>query len=200
MAARLERGFGLIVYAVLALGILGTLAGIGYSIRKAGADAVRAEWGEANRKAQEEQAAREMAAALTARTAAGELAAAQQKGAEYAAKWRKARAEAQKPLASCPQSPTGNAARPDEATPSPSGLRFSWRFVSLYDLAWTGKAGEPVLPDPTPGTVSDPDTPSPIGAEAVLDNHAANADLCSSDRRKLDALIGQIERLRAGWK
>ena len=38
-----QRGFGLIIYAVLALGILGTLAGIGYSIRKAGADAVRAE-------------------------------------------------------------------------------------------------------------------------------------------------------------
>lgn len=38
-----QRGFGLIIYAVLALAILGTLAGIGYSIRKAGADAVRAE-------------------------------------------------------------------------------------------------------------------------------------------------------------
>ena len=38
-----QRGFGLIVYAVLALGILGALGGIGYSIRKAGADAVRAE-------------------------------------------------------------------------------------------------------------------------------------------------------------
>ena len=38
-----SNGFSLIVYAVLALGILGTLAGIGYSIRKAGADAVRAD-------------------------------------------------------------------------------------------------------------------------------------------------------------
>ena len=38
-----SAGFGLIVYAVLALGILGTLAGIAYSIRKAGGDAVRAE-------------------------------------------------------------------------------------------------------------------------------------------------------------
>ena len=195
-----QRGFSLIIYAVLALAILGTLAGIGYSIRKAGMDAVRAEWAAANAKAQDEQRAREMAAALIARTAAGELAASQQKGAEYAAKWRKARAEAQKPLASCPGTPRSDATRPDEATPSPSGLRFSWRFVSLYDRAWTGKAGEPVLPDPTPGTVSDPDTPSPIGADQVLDNHAANADLCSSDRRKLDALITQIERLRAGWK
>ena len=41
-----QRGFiplGLLGYGLLALGILGTLAGIGYSIRKAGADAVRAE-------------------------------------------------------------------------------------------------------------------------------------------------------------
>ena len=195
-----QRGFGLIIYAVLALAILGTLGGIGYSIRKAGMDAVRAEWAAANAKAQEEQRAREMAAALIARTAAGELAAAQQKGAEYAAKWRKARAEAQKPLASCPGSPRNDATRPDEATPSPGGLRFSWRFVSLYDSAWTGKAGEPVLPNSTPGTVSDPDTPSPIGAGQVLDNHEANARACSVDRRKLDSLITQIERLRAGWK
>lgn len=57
MAARLERGFGLIVYAVLALAILGTLAGIGYSIRKAGMDAVRAEWAEANRLQREKEAA-----------------------------------------------------------------------------------------------------------------------------------------------
>ena len=41
-----QRGFiplGLLGYGLVALGILGTLAGIGYSIRKAGADAVRAE-------------------------------------------------------------------------------------------------------------------------------------------------------------
>ena len=38
-----QKGFGLIVYAVLALGILGALGGIGYSVRKAGADSVRAE-------------------------------------------------------------------------------------------------------------------------------------------------------------
>ena len=41
-----QRGFiplGLLGYGLLALAILGTLAGIGYSIRKAGADAVRAE-------------------------------------------------------------------------------------------------------------------------------------------------------------
>ena len=38
-----QRGFGLIVYAVLALAILGTLSGIAYKIRQGGADSVRAE-------------------------------------------------------------------------------------------------------------------------------------------------------------
>lgn len=187
-----QQGFGLLVYGLLALAILGALAGIGYSIRKAGMDAVRAEWAAANAKAIQEQRAREMAAKLLADTAAAELAAAQQKGAEYAEKWRKARAAATKPLASCPE--------PPRTTPSPVGLRFSWRFVSLYDRAWTGRQGQPVLRDPTPGEVNDPDTPSPIGAGEVLDNQAANAALCSADRRKLDSLIEQIERLRAGWK
>ena len=78
-----QRGFGLIVYAVLALGILGALGGIGYSIRKAGADAVRADLQpkidacqasieaqnaalEALRKAQAEKAARAAQALATA--------------------------------------------------------------------------------------------------------------------------------------
>ena len=37
-----QLGFGLLLYGLVALGILGTLAGVGYSIRKAGADAERA--------------------------------------------------------------------------------------------------------------------------------------------------------------
>ena len=36
-----ERGFSLIVYAVLALAILGTLTGIAWKIRESGKDAVR---------------------------------------------------------------------------------------------------------------------------------------------------------------
>ena len=38
-----QFGFGLLLYGFMALAILGALGGIGYSIRKAGADAVRAE-------------------------------------------------------------------------------------------------------------------------------------------------------------
>jgi len=43
VAARLERGFGLLLYGLVALGILGALGGMAYSVRKAGYDAATAE-------------------------------------------------------------------------------------------------------------------------------------------------------------
>lgn len=73
-----QRGFGLIVYAVLALGILGTLAGIGYKIREAGADSVRVEWQQANaaaqKKADEDRARQEAARAAQDKEASRRLA------------------------------------------------------------------------------------------------------------------------------
>ena len=62
MALR-QRGFGLIVYAVLALAILGTLAGIGYKIRESGKESVRLEWAEANRIARAAEEKKAQAAA-----------------------------------------------------------------------------------------------------------------------------------------
>ena len=62
MALR-QRGFGLIVYAVLALAILGTLAGIGYKIREGGKESVRLEWAESNRIARAEEEKKAQAAA-----------------------------------------------------------------------------------------------------------------------------------------
>ena len=54
---RLERGFGLIVYAVLALAIMVAI-GMGYkAVKDAGRDEVRAEWAEANREQREKEAA-----------------------------------------------------------------------------------------------------------------------------------------------
>lgn len=41
---RRQSGFGLLVYGLLALAILGALGGIGYSIRKAGYDAAEAKY------------------------------------------------------------------------------------------------------------------------------------------------------------
>ena len=79
-------------------------------------------------------------------------------------------------------------------------VRFSWQFVSLWDRAWTGQAGKPVLPDPVAASGADADSLSPFGPREVLDSHAENASRCSTDRRSLNGLIDQIEHLRAGWK
>ena len=58
-----QRGFGLIVYAVLALAILGTLSGIAYKIREGGKESVRLEWAESNRIARAEEEKKAQAAA-----------------------------------------------------------------------------------------------------------------------------------------
>ena len=58
-----SAGFGLIVYAVLALAILGTLSGIAYKIREGGKESVRLEWAEANRIARAAEEKKAQAAA-----------------------------------------------------------------------------------------------------------------------------------------
>ena len=58
-----SEGFGLIIYAVLALAILGTLSGIAYKIREGGKESVRLEWAEANRIARAAEEKKAQAAA-----------------------------------------------------------------------------------------------------------------------------------------
>ena len=199
---RKQRGIALIAYGVIALVGLVALSGIAWKIRESGKDAIRVEWAEADRKAEAEAAERRAAANRTAKRSAEELAALQQKGRDYEAKWRKARSRApDSTLAGCPGIPPRGSAEGVGATPAAPArdgpVRFSGRFVGLWDGAWTGAAGEPVFPDRAPpeGAAADP-----VGPGELLDNHAENAARCSTDRRALDALIGQVERLRAGWK
>lgn len=202
---RSARGFGLLAYGLIALAILGALSGIAWKIRESGKDAIRVEWAEANRKAEEAAAASRATAELIARTSAGELSAAQQKGRDYEAKWRSERAKARdSALAGCPGSPRGTAtegqATLPPAEPGAGPVRFSWRFLGLYDSAWTGSASEPLYPYRPAAEGPSPDTPSPVGPGEVLDTHGENAARCSTDRRALDSLIDQIEHLRDGWK
>jgi hypothetical protein len=68
-----QRGFSLIIYAVLALAILGTLAGISYKIRESGKDAIRVEWAAANAAAREEEAKQAAAAATKTEVARVEI-------------------------------------------------------------------------------------------------------------------------------
>ena len=198
----------LLAYGLVALALVGALAGLYAKVRHDGVEAGRAEvteqWTAANKKAQERRDLNRASAELTARTSAGELAAAQHKATTFEAKWRLARGKLpDSTLAGCSGSPTTNAAGPADTTPTPPAVRFSSGFLRLYDSAWTGPDGQPVFGDQPAaevGTADPADAPTAIGPGEVLDNHAANARACSSDRRKLNSLIDQIEKLKAGWR
>ena len=191
-----SKGFGLLAYLIAGIALAGLIGTGVYKVKKWGADEVRAEWATANRKAEEAATVRRVASELIARTSAVELAAAQQKGRDYEARWRKARAEATKPLATCPGTTTEAVA----ASGSDDPVRMSYRFLLLWNAAWTNQAGQPVFPDPASPEGAGADTPSAVGPGEVLTNHGENAARCSADRRALDGLITQIERLRAGWR
>ena len=59
-----SEGGSILLYAVLALAVLGTLSGISWKIRESGKDAIRVEWAEANR-IQREKEAKQAATAAT---------------------------------------------------------------------------------------------------------------------------------------
>ena len=190
------------IYLVLGIVALGMLSGIGYKVRESGKDAVRLEWKTANEKADAEQKKRLAAADKTAKQSAADLAAAQQKGRVYEAKWKAERSKVpDSRLASCSGGPTASApggAAP--ALPPDSGvrLRLSYEFVRLYDHAWTGADGQPVFRHPA--TAAGAGASAAPGPGEVLDIHQVNAQRCSEDRRALNALRAQIQRLEKGWR
>ena len=194
-----ERGFGLIVYAVLALAILGTLSGIAWKIRESGKDAIRVEWAEANRLAQEAADRLTAERALEARKAVIALQQAERKAADANSKWKALRrSQANAVLATCPsinpsvdKSATGAVASPQPD----SGLRLTPSFVLLWDAAWTGPDGEPIWPHPA-GAAEGTSAADPVEPQTVLDTHAENASRCSANSRQLAKLINLIERLR----
>jgi len=67
VAARLERGFGILLYAVAALAVIGALGGLYYKVNndgyQRGKGEVQTAWDAANEKARAEEAARSAAAA-----------------------------------------------------------------------------------------------------------------------------------------
>lgn len=195
-----QRGFGLILYLVLAVAILGALAGIARAIYVAGGDAVRLEWAEANRKAAEEAERERLAREAESRKHVAALQKAEREARTYAERWRQARQAL--PLAlECPtgpeNSPRNDATGEGGATPS---TRLTYGFLRLYDGAWTGSKGEPVFGDPSraPETAPPPGAPSARGLGDVLDVHAENARRCDENARQLGALVNLINRLREG--
>lgn len=206
---RQQRG-SLLLYGLLTLAILATLSGIAYKIRESGKDAIRAEWAEADRKAQAAADAARLQREAEAQKAVIALQQADRRADDAESKWRAARrASAGVPLAVCPTpshpapgAPAATVASPD-AAPS---LRLTYSFVRQWDAAWIGQNGQPVWPQPDTGSAPDgtvrpdPATASPYGLGEALDTHGENAARCSTDRRNYAALVALIKRLRADWK
>lgn len=165
---------------------------------KRGEANIQAKWDAANREAQEKADAerRKNAAIVAAEQAKARDA--EKVAADYELKWRQEREKSRgKPLTAtvCPPVIPGEPSQP--AIPD---TRFTWRFVGLWDAAWTGKDGKPLFGDPAsraPAGAS-PDAPSPYGAEQAIDNHAQNAARWDVCRRSLNSLMDTIERLQSG--
>lgn len=214
-----QRGeISLLVYLVLVLAILGALVGLyelvdhnwetSAGIAK-GKDLKQAEWNDANRKAQEAADARKAGDELLAQQKAAELLKANQDAEGYKRKYEAERAQRKREkhpqvFANCSkQQNTGGSneqqAKDTDVTPT---LRLSWGFVREWDGAWTGQTGQPVFGLQLGGTGAgeQPDTPSPLSIDDLSDNHAANAALCSTDRRRLNALTDKIKALQQRWQ
>ena len=200
-----QRGFGLIVYAVLAIAILASVAGLYAKVHGDGVDQgegnIRKLWDAQNVKDRALGDQRRATSVKIASEAASNLAASQQAAGDYKAKYDLERKKRDpKKLAGCNPAPTGGSTKPGDTNPGAGPVRFSLGFLRDWNGIWTGDKGQPLFPDSPPLALKSADTLTGVGPGEVLDNHAANAESCSSDRRKLDALITQIERLRAGWK
>lgn len=213
-----QRGFGLIIYAVMALAILGALAGLYALVDNSWETSAGIERGEANKQAEWVKANREAQAAadelkhgdeLLAQQKAAELLKANQDAEGYKRKYEAERAQRKREkhpqvFANCSkQQNTGGSneqqAKDTDVTPT---LRLSWGFVREWDGAWTGQTGQPVFGLQLGGTGAgeQPDTPSPLSIDDLSDNHAANAALCSTDRRRLNALTDKIKALQQRWQ
>lgn len=195
-----QRGFALIVYALVALAILGTLAGIARSIYKAGVDHEKSEQAVRNEKAREEADVLRRERQAAGQRAGAALAAANDAAADYEARWRKNRGNnREQPLVTftCPPAPAPGGAPvvADSSTDrSPGvGLRLTYQFLREYDGAWTGAEGKPVFDD----TGRPPETPeTAVTLDALLTIHAENASRCSDASRRFNGLIDLVLKLQ----
>lgn len=205
-----QRGFSLIVYAVLALAVLGALSGIAWKIRESGKDVIRLEWAEANRRAEEAERAARLRREETGRAASAALQKAETEARIYETRWKEARREQSRrfPLAVCPEGPAvapraeepGHIAAVPESAPgailADRGPLLTPSFVMLYDGAWTDATGQPIWPYPR-GSSKGTTSAAPVEPGHVLDTHAENAFRCSENARRQKALIDLIKRLRS---
>ena len=197
-----QRG-SLILYALVALAVMGTLAAIVAGIyskgREAGRLSVQTAWDEANRKAAAQAEKDRQFRESEANKAVAAQQSAERKARDYESKWRMARNVLRDvPLAipSCPSTEPENAPTGPDSRPS-APLMLTWAFSLQWDAAWTGQTGEPVFPDTGDPASRPPAAGAAVSIDQALDNHAENAARCSANSRQLGNLIGLIRRLQA---
>lgn len=196
-----KRGFAgieLLVWAAIALAILGAIGGIMHSLKMAGVNEERAAQAERDRKQQEMDNARRDERKGIIQKAAADVVKANAEADDYRARWRKEKNRGAS-LATCDQSPSPAPAAGGGVAGARLGVRFTPDFVRLWDGAWTGPTGQPIFGDRGElalGPAAADSVESP-GVDAVLDNHEENASRCSKNSRQLKTLVDTIKKLRA---
>lgn len=196
----------ILVCLIAAAAVLGGLYAIYETIDSRGYErgqaAVRAEWREANKKAEAEEEDARKERARIAESLAADLEAANGRARDADARWRRERAaRSGQPLAVCDVPAQPQTAGVGSVSPSlrlDTAIHFTVGFLREYDSAWTDQSGQPVWPDPG-GPVKETAAASSIGPSELLGTHGENAARCSADRRQLNSLISTIEQLRAAW-
>jgi hypothetical protein len=191
----------LLIYGLIALAVIGSVAGLYVKVHsdgvREGEATIQTRWDATNRKAQEVADALRHQREAAGRETYAALQKSQGKAADYENRWRSARTASRNvPLAVCPtlpqNSPAGTVATPDSGI----GLRLTYQFLRDYDTAWTGPDGEPVFRDPPRPPEAELAAGSPVALDAVLENHAENANRCSANARQLNKLTTLIKRLQ----
>lgn len=99
-------------------------------------------------------------------------------------------------------SPGAAAQRQDDG--DAGAVRFSWRFVWLWDGVHTADDGKPLFSDTArlveKGDATGAAEASPVTVDDVLTNHQVNADLANACRAQLDKLVDAISGLSAAWE
>lgn len=217
-----QSGFalpGMLQLVVIAVALSAVISGVMWFAHinyERGADAKQVEWDEANRRAAEEDRARRNAINAALEAERRKRAEAETAAASADRKWKEAlRANRNAALSACsPPAPAGPVVEagesvgtlrfPRSASPGPadSGAVLLWRFVGLYDGAYTAIDGQPLF-GAAAGYALAPEragSPAPYGLDDVIDVHGENARAHSDCIRKFDQAVSAIERAARAWE
>lgn len=231
MKRRHHSGFAVppIVYIIAAIALIGALAGLYVKIHHdayaAGAASVQEKWDaatiKAQKKAAEDVAARDAIIADLKKQLADEQVAA----GDYQTKWQGAIDELHRKgtqLVACVRrgrsaveearaaNDRANLTKKEVEDIQASGTTdfvalLSYRYLGLWDSAWTGTRGEPLFGDPQQlaeryGASAGADSISPYSTDDLLKNHGVNAARQSECLRRLDQVKVRLETLSKDWE